>query len=294
MKNDNEELKEKNVGKIFPILLIFGIVIGFIFILPDIYQKYSKEGDRTYGSTKPNESDGDSTKTENDKSPMSDYYQIGNNGKLTYNELVITDIALSNEKVLEMTINADDDVDLDELEYYVEFYDDRTTFLGRRALHGKVTKALKITLDVSNLPVTTTTFMTISHITTSSIEPIKMTTDESGLSSLSCRNEMTSYEYVYNLKNLSKITRKYTYTNSNKDEFAKAILEAEKKAKEYNDFIGVTARVIDDRESFIFLSEFDYETGNSFEKVGDEYIFAKNTPNSVLKFKMEAEGFECE
>ena len=292
MNDGNENLKQQKAGNPIFILVIFAALIGFLFYIPEIYKKYNSEIYKFFSGDKEDEKEEDAKK--NEKSPISAYYQLGSKSTLTFNELKLEDISLSSNKTLSFTMTTDTDIDLDELEYYVEFYRERKTFLGRRVLHGKVTKEKKFTIDLSNLPVETTTFMTVSHIPQSGIQPLETQGDESGLSSIKCKKENTSYEYQFYQKKLAKTTFKYTYENENLDELAASLLEMQKKEKAYNEFTGVNARITENSTSYIFLSEFDYENVVSFERVGDPRIFDKNTLNSVVKFKMDAEGYDCE
>lgn len=291
MNSEDEKLKQQKAGNPLFIIIIFVVLIGFLFYIPEIYKKYNSEIMKFLGGDKDTEEKGNDSNS--DKSPISAYYQLGSKSTLKFNEIELSDILLTG-KTLTFKLNTEDMVDLDELEYYVEFYQDRTKFLGRRVLHGKVTRQLTISLDLSNLPVTTTTYMTVSHISEGTIKPLEAESDESGLSVITCSKDSKNYEYEFYLKKLTKTTYKYDYHGSSFDEFAAALLEMQKTEKTYNEYNGVTARIIENNNSFIFLSEFDYSKVSSFQKLGDPRIFDKGTFNSVVKFKMDAEGYDCQ
>ena len=74
----------------------------------------------------------------------------------------------------------------------------------------------------------------------------------------------------------------------------KDIRLVEKKVKEYNEYTGITASIADNSMTFIYSCEYDYTNISKFSKVTNNYIFEGGTENNVVKFKMEAEGFECE
>lgn len=292
MNDGKENQKQKNAGNPIFILIIFAVLIGFIFFIPEIYKKYNKD---LYKFFK-----GEPTKEENkadeneDKSPKSAYYQLGQKSTLKFNEIELSDITLSEDrKTLSFTINADETIDLDSLDYYVEFYEARKTFLGRRALHGEFSKRMIVDLDVSALDLMTTNYMTISLITEDGVPSLESPSDESGLSLIECKKENETYQYEFYLKKLTKVIYKYSYTDSNIDTLSSKLLEAQKKEKTYNEYTGVTAHIAENTNSFVFMSEFDYENVNSFKKIGDNRIYDKSTLNSVVKFKMDAEGFEC-
>lgn len=290
MDSKDEKKKQREAGNPIFILIIFAVLIGFIFYIPEIYKKYNEDISNFLRGDKPEEEKDDK---DDKKAALSAYYQLGSKKDIKFNEIVVTNISLNSDKTVSFTINTDDTIDLDELDYYVEFYEERTTFVGRRALHGKVTKNRSFALDVSSLQLTTTTFMVLSHISDATIKPLDTTTDESGLSTIKCSRKEEVYEYQFYLKKLSKTTYKYTYSNNNLDEFAASLLEMQKKEKAYNEYTGVNARITENATSYIFLSEFDYENVTSFKRVGDPLIFDKGTLNNVVKFKMDAEGFDC-
>ncbi len=292
MNNGEEKLKEQKAGNPIFILIIFAAIIGFIFYVPDIYKKYNAEFSKFLGGG--NSKEEDKGQKEDDKSPISAYYQLGSRSTLKFNEITLTDISLSPDKTLTFTINSENQIDLDELYYYAEFYKERKTFVGRRLLHGKVPKKLTLELDLANLDVDTTTYMTVSLITDDGIQPIEDSGDESGLTSIRCTKGTETFDYDFYLKKLAKTTYKYTYENENMDELSRSLLEAQKKEKAYNEYTGVTAHITENDTSYIFLSEFDYANVTTFQKLGDPRIFDKNTLNSVVKFKMDAEGFDCD
>lgn len=290
MNNGSENLKQQKAGNPIFILIIFVALIGFLFYVPEIYQKYNSEISKFLGGNKDEEGKDDSKK--DGKSPKSGFYQLGSNSTLKFNEITLSNISLGKDE-LSFTVNTDDTVDFDDLDYYVEFYRERKTFIGRRILHGKVTKSLKMKIDLGNLPIDTTTYMTISYITDDDIQPIESSSDEAGLSTIKCSKYDEVFEYEFYQKKLSKTSYKYTYTNSNLSELSDSLIRAQKKEKTYNEYTGVTAHITENNTSYIFASEFDYSKVSSFQKLNDVRIYDKNTTYSVVKFKMDAEGFDC-
>ena len=290
MKSEDENEKRKKAGNPIFILIMFGALMGFLFYAPDIYKKYNSEFDNFFGSG--NGEEGDSQKPQDNKSAVSAYYQLGSRSTLKFNEITLSDISLEG-KTLKLAVNTEDTLDLDDLDYYVEFYRNRETFVGRRVLHGRVTKKLSMEIDVSNLDIDTTTYMVVSHIDEGTIKPLETDTDESGLSSITCSKDNSIYEYEFYLKKLTKTVYKYNYNNTDFDQYARALIDYQKKEEEYNEYTGVTSRIIESNNSFVFLSEFDYSKVSSFPKIGDPRIYDKGTPNNIIKFKMDAEGYEC-
>ena len=143
------------------------------------------------------------------------------------------------------------------------------------------------------MDIDTTTYFVISYIPDDTISPLESESDESGLASITCKKGDFVYDYELYLKKLTKVTKKQTYSNPNLEEYAKELLEARKLEKTYNEYTGVNASIVEETNSFIFLSSFDYENVTSFSKLKDNKLFQKGTYNNVIKFKMEAEGYVC-
>lgn len=290
---NSEDLKEKQnkAGNPIFILIIFIALLGFLFFVPEIYKKFNGNFMNFFGGGNKTEED---KKKPDDLSPVSAFYQLGSNGSLKFNEITLSDISLGQDKILKLTINAEEDVDLDEKDYYVEFFKNRKTFVGRRVLHGKVVKNLPVELDVSNLDVDTTTYMVVSHIGEITKPKDELSSDESGLSSITCTKGNESYEYEFYLQRLTKTIYKYNYENSDLDEYAEKLLAYQKQEKAYNTNPGVTARIVENGNTFIFISEFDNREVETFSNMKDSKLYDRDTVSYIVKFKMDAEGYECE
>lgn len=294
MKHDDTEKKKRAGNPIF-ILIIFIVLLGFVFYVPEIYKKYNSNFAEFLGiGANKDDDENEKNNPEDEKDAMSSYYQIGSLSTLEYNEIKLSNISLSEDKILSFTVESENALNFDELDYYLEFYQNRSLFIGRRAMTGEMNKTKKFEIDVSDLDVTTTTYFVVSHIEDSVIGPIDMPTDESGLGSLSCVKDNYTYLYDFNLGKLIKVTEKYSYTNIDLNAYSKEILSYEKKVKEYNEYTGITASIVDNSTTFIYSCEYDYTNITKFSKVSNRYIFEGGTKNNVIKFKMEAEGYECE
>ncbi len=292
MKQDDIE-KRKKAGNPLFIMIIFIVLIGFVFYVPDIYKKYNSNLAEFLGIGSDNNNKEENLNPDDYIESVSEFYQLGSLGTLEFNEITLSNIKLENS-TLYLTVESDDKVNLNESAYYLEFYENRQVFKGRRILKGDVSGSLDLKIDVSNLDISTTTYMVVSRIEESSMGPIDMPSDESGIASLSCARGDYVYEYDFYLGKLNRVVQKYTYSNYDLNEYSKVIFEYQKLVNRYNELNGVTASIADNNSTFIFTSEFDYETISSFGSIQDEYIFMKDKKNNVVKFKMEAEGFDCE
>ncbi len=292
MKSEDEKEKQKKAGNPLFILIIFVVLIGFVFFVPEIYKKYNSNIAEFLGISE-GEKDKRNPDQDEIQASVSAFYQIGSKKTLDFNEITLSNISLENG-ILKMKVNTADTFDLTSANYYLEFWENKKTFVGRRILKGKVNKSLSIEIDVSGLNISTITYFTVSHTEDSVIEPKPANSDESGLYSMICTKGSNSYDYEFYFDKLTKVKMKYSYTSSNLEEYSDEYIKYQKKEKEYNEFKGVTSTLVDNSTSFIFTTEFDYGTATNFDKVGIEHLFSKGAYNHVVEFKMEAEGFECE
>ncbi len=291
MKSEDEKEKQKKAGNPLFILIIFVVLIGFVFFVPEIYKKYNSNIAEFLGISE-GEKDKRNPEQDKEQASVSAFYQIGSKKTLHFNEIDLSDISLENG-ILKMKVNTEDTFDLTGANYYLEFWENKKTFVGRRVLKGKVNRSLPLEIDVTNLNISTITYFTVSHTDDSVIEAKPSSSDESGLYSLVCTKGNTSYDYEFYLNKLTKVKMKYSYTNSNLDEYSNEYTKYQKKEKEYNEFNGVTSTIVDNSTSFIFSTEFDYGTAANFDKVGVEHLFSKGAYNHVVEFRMDAEGYEC-
>lgn len=289
---DNKE-KEKKAGNPLFILIIFICLLGFLFFVPDIYKKFNSGMAEILGVGSKDD-DKVNEKPDDGKDAISDQYQIGSKSTVQFNEITLSNMDLNEENILTFTIEADKTINLDDLNYYLEFYRNRKTFIGRRVLTGEVKKSKTFMIDVSNLDIDTTVYFTISHIGDDAIKSTDAPSDESGLASLVCTKNEESYEYEFSLNKLSKVVKKMTFTNLNIDEYAKALLEYEKKENEYNELRGVTSKIVEtENNSFIFMIEFDYSEVAVFNTFKDNNLFKKDNMYGIVKFKMDSRGYDC-
>lgn len=288
MNGEDLNEKQKNAGNPIFILVIFIILIGFVFFVPEIYKKYDKEINNIFNIG--SEKEEDPNKKYEGPSPRSAYYQIGSKSSFTFNEITVSNVHLENG-ILSLTISSDETFDLNTSGYYVEFYKNKETFIGRRSLSGIVTKSLPIELDVSSLDVDTITYFIISRIEDSAIGGKEEGKD--GLYVLTCQNKEETYMYEFYTKKLTKVTYKYNYTSDNLEDYASKLLEYQKLVSANSNKTGVTSSIVENSNEFLFLTEFDYGTVREFNGFNKYKLFEKDARDNIVKFKIEAEGFEC-
>jgi len=293
MHGEDIKEKENKAGNPLFIIIIFAVLLGFLFFIPDIYKRFKPEISDFLGIGVHEKEPGDKADENDNKEAVSAHVQIGSWEELEFNEIKVSNVSLEGN-TLSMTVTTPETINLENARYYVEFFQNKRTFIGRRILKGEVTKSLDIEIDVTGLGVDTVTYMALSHVDDNAIQPLEVTTDESGLYNLVCTKDTESYEYEFNLNKLSKVKYKYTYTTSNLEEYANKVLEYQKLAKKYDEYTGVSSSIAEETGSFLFLCEFDYSRTSNFSRIGDNRLFVRDEPVNIVKFRMEAEGFDCE
>ena len=283
-----KDKENKKTGSPVFILVIFSALILFLFVLPDIYHKYNKEIADLLGigsnTNKPEK------KEEPEIEEISDFYLIKENKAFNYNELKIKKIVLT-EEGLKLEIETTESIDLEEKNYYIEFYEDKAKFLGRRILKNKINGSQTILIDTLNMDIDENTYIALSHVSDEAIPKKQLTTDESGLASIKCEKENKIYTYEFYLSDLTKVTYEEEIFSEETNSHQK--FEHQKTTNKYNIIEGVTASIIDSENGYSFIAEFDYSTFKSNSAIKIEHLFNKDEKANILLYKMNAEGFDC-
>lgn len=289
MKDENQN--EKKSGSPFFILIIFLVLLGFIFIIPDIYKKYHTDISKVLGIPLNSEVQTSNNNSDDEKSIVSDYKQISDNNTLSFNELNINNIKLGNG-ILSFDIQAKN-IDLNNLNYYIEFYQNKSIFLGRRILKGTVNGKEHYELNIKDLNITDDTYFVVSHIEDASIPKFSLETDESGIGTITCKKDDETYTYDFSLDKLMRVEYKYKYASENLDIYSSTLLSYQKLSKTYNNVSGVTSIIAENNNEFIYTLELDYSNVDVFNMITNQYKFKKDEYSYIIKFKMDAEGYKC-
>lgn len=288
---NDENQNEKKSGSPFFILIIFLILLGFIFIIPDVYKKYHTNISKVLGIPLNNRNEMSDDNDGVEKSIVSDYHQISDNNSLTFNELTINNINLEND-ILSFDIQAKN-VDLNNLNYYIEFYQNKSVFLGRRLLKGTINGKEHYEVNIKDLNITEDTYFTVSHIEDASIPKFTLDVDESSIGTIICQKDNETYTYDFSLDKLIRVEYKYSYANENLDVYSSTLLGYQKLSKSYDNISGVTSIIAENNNEFIYTLELDYSEVENFNIITNQYKFKKDEYSYIIKFKMDAEGYKC-
>lgn len=291
--------KNNSSNKSAIVILILGILVlfGFIISLPSL-QDYYRENFKATDIPKESK-----VETNDTNLSSTDQYTISEVKNITFNDLNIEDITYgtngNNIINISFTISSKKEIDLEDLDYYLEFYNTNSEFITRRTLKGKVSsQKTLIEIDLSTSNITTLDKLSISHISEDGIPNIKVNNTTIDNTLISCIKNSDTYNYYFNFSKNKKgvLTRQTIRRNvysSSEEEYTNNRLDLQKRINKYNSISGLTADMVEEGDHLVFLFEVDYSNGVDLKKVSESYVFGSGTNANVIAFKMEAEGFAC-
>jgi len=291
-----ESRRKSSIGTI----IILGIFILAVIFLPNISEYIDKYLNPTLGtSNKP---------TSPSKKPTIPDAPDDNDDNFTafVDNLVVTndDITVSNFIIDTTTLTLSYDVtnnlssseNIEELNYYLEIYNQEQTLIERVKLADEQTlnsgAFINFKRTISSEAASTIGFISIIKKTTNDYPLVELTKNEDGNSSLVCSNNHEKVTYKFNEEKLKEVTHEASYLTTDANYLT--LYEANKvKANNYNSKLGVASTF------FEYESGYNITTTVTLDEVSRMYIFNADsfkldTEPKVVKFEMEAQGFKCE
>ena len=279
-----EKNDKKQSNPIFIIVAFLLVIAGFI-LMP-----YFKNDQKEVTSTNKEPENTQPTKLEDNSKALSEYIKLGETVDVEFNGIKVLNTSITSDR-LSIDLYSDKDINLDNCDYYIEFYKDKKTFLFRRSLKGYILANETITITIENVSVDNDTYIALSHIDDSAIPKKSFTTDESGISGFICSRGAYTYEYDFDDNYLIRAKKKYNYKTDDLEEFSNTLLKYQKEAKKINESKGLTASIAEANKEFIYTVEINYLEIKD-NKI-DPYFYSKDELNYIVLFKMDAEGFIC-
>ena len=271
-KNNNKN------NSVYLIIIVFVLLFGYIIFLPNI--KFNKVNTFKGNIENKNNEDIDNTVSE------SDFYELTYKDNITFNNVTFNIVSFDNN-ILTLNISNTDE-DILNKNYYIEFYKDKKVFIARRVFKGN--KGDTVTIDLSNLNIDNTYYISIRHIDDVAIPKDKNINDNT---TYVCSNNDIKYSYTFINGKLSKTIINESFKSDNLDILASKKLEIKKKLDNLSVIDGINADMVYDQGTIITTIEVDYDKYVSTNDIGYKFLFSKDYDINVLKFKMDAEGFDC-
>lgn len=292
------EIKKSKYGWIGTILL-FCLFVGVVYFLPELskfYQSYIEGGtvpsnNRPSGNTTFNNTTNDNTTKEEPKED-STIYEFGKDISVKVGNLDISNISLTeNELSFKVANKSDDNIDLEELNIYVEMYNDNTK-------DKQITNTIAITglLSSGDSKVysysiaSSAKFFSIKEILEEDYTYIIIEPNEDGVALLTCENDTEKFTYSFIDDKLTDINHVSTLMKDDEDYDNKYAIFYGYISK-YSSVAGATPRIRSYEDYIVFTFHIDYNYfGLTLE---EDYYFAKNSSPRIVNFKMESKLFNC-
>lgn len=301
LKINDEELSITKIGEIVPenqnpifIFVIVGILLIFIFFLPNIVNLINDKGELPNSSVNkgPNSNE---DKEENPENKNNEYYELSESLKVNLEENIVVDNFNVSGKILSFNIinNSNNKFNLGKDNYFLEVYNKDNMLLERIILNNIV--VLKDAFYEFKYELLDNTASNIKKITfvkkdIADYPSIVLEKNDSGDELLTCTNkdEILTYKFLNN--RLLSITDNFKYANENIN-YQNVYSIWKSNVDNLNNIEGITAMFVDTGNSFVANIVMDLENVNN--NLNNIYYYNYQTEAKIVKFEMEARGFSC-
>lgn len=298
VKVNEEELSITKIGEmpnedkspIF-IFLVFGILLIFIFFLPNIVNYVTNNGVPILEKNPPKEStSGQENIPQKEISyyPISDTLTVNIEEGIVANQFKIEDSTLT----FKVTNHLSSRYYFSKHNYFIELYDDNKTLL-ERLIMTKNALASKETVDESySITASNATQIVFVEKTIEDYPNVELTTGENQDQMMVCKKDYTTLTYHFNEEKLQSITDVMDYPNNGSTTFQEDLLYWQNQVATYNSITGVTSSFGSNANGFIVNTVIDLQKA-SLNKMENENYYALDTMPKVVHFEMLARGYQC-
>lgn len=213
------------------------------------------------------------------------------NSKTILNEekFTLNNFDLTKDKI-KFTINTKETINFDDKNYYLVLTQNDKEITTIKLINVvtdtneqtfKFKETLNDTVGVNGI---------IKIIRESDYPEFLVSSDESGLASLTCVKDNYKIEYVLNNNNLIRIKEIFEYVDSNRDEYLKIFQEYSNIVTNINNS-GTIASIEENYRGFIFKTDIDLSTFDNV--VTNNNYYKLNTKTNKINFEMNAKGYDC-
>lgn len=291
-----ENRKKSSIG-IFIILTIF---VLFIFFLPEISEKIDlylhPKVVMPSGGKKPVTPTPDPTPDDDEN--KNSLHNFGTDLKIETEDIIVDNFTLDIETSIltfNVTNNTDGTLKPEDLNYYLELYNSEQTLMervkitGDTALNSKLSQTLtkKIKTDsASSLGLIGLTKKTINDYNSVSIN-----TNEDGSAALVCTRDHEKVTYKFLNNALREVTSEVSYMTTDEN-YLEVFEDNKNKSNTYNSRTGVVSTLFEYSEGYNITTNVNLNEANRLY-IFNADTFKVGTEPKVVKFEMEAQGFEC-
>ena len=291
------DIKEDKQKGVIGLIIIFVLLIGFTFGLPEITKYYKEKTETSKEYNEITESKEQNT-IDAEVLPLV-YYEIDLNTEFSVDKLKFSGLIKEQTDDYYLRLNvlnrSNKSFEYDE-KYYIELYNAEKTLLERVKLISKQSilpnNSLTIDLPINVNSYTNATLITISTKTEIDYQEVNLNTKEEDYEILTCNNGNRNIFYYFKEEKLAKITDIFEYSNTNEQIFDSVLKTYTSQAAKYNNIEGVSSNIVDTNLSFTMNTEIDLSKAN-LDALNSFYYFNKNTLPKVVKFEMESMRYSC-
>lgn len=291
------ELRKEKIGR--PVLVLEMLVLFIIVLiaLPIVNNMLNDENSTLYKLVKGN------TVSSSKKSPTSTKEAfldgkksnvINSTNIVKFNNIVFKDCVLSSDQLKCNMYSYNDLINLDEHEYYMVIMSNDDKEIGYFKLTGTFDYQEKTVIFKNNTTKYNTSYtykFKFVEMKESDYPEVTLTTDESGIGSIVCKNDEQTIEYTFENNNLIGIDDevKVKFDAAIKDEYLNRKELFEKKAN----LLGIYASVSEEDNGFKYEADLDLTTYMVPDTVNDYNYYKKNTKANVIKYALIGKGYDC-
>lgn len=299
MENNNNEpiilgtLKKEKSSKPVFVFIVLGILIASVFAIPYV-EDYLQDPDTLIGKIYTSIFGEEEIDEEETIISEDSLFILNNQTNINFNNLNLTNISLSNQTITYNLKARNNILNLDDDNYYLEIYGSNKNLLERIKLSGNLTSSLEertFTFHDLRFNSGISYYGKLIILKDEEYEEIVLSTDESGIASITCQKSGDKYEYIFENYLLKRINHTFIYADTSNLDFYLALFEEYTNLTNNINSLGSTTSINENNEGFIFVANLDLE--NLENNLNNSYYYSFNKQAKIINYDMKLEGFIC-
>ena len=293
-----ESRKKTSIGT-FIILTIFILAVIFLPQLSEVINEYlNPPANNPVNPVNPNNPATPEEPEEDDNNEDETFYEYVPNLKIEREEVIVSNINIditSSTLTYSVTNNTTSYQDMEELNYYIEIYNEDRTLLERvklvspGLLAGGAFENYSRVLDASTA--STTGYLVLVQKNTTDYPEVTLSTNANGSAQMVCTNSHETVTYDFDNNALKSVTSVIEYLSTDAN-YTEIYSNYQTLAETYNTTTGITSTFINSTLGFNITTIVDLEDA-SRTFIFNADTFGLDTEPKVVSFEMEALGFDC-
>ncbi len=293
------ELRKDKIGKPILVIEIAALFAIVLVALPIVNKMMADENSTLYKLINGTPAAISPNPAKNTKSEFADasvQQPLVSTTKMKLENIVMQNFSLTGNSIKCQMYSYNGVINLDEKEYYLEVYSSSNSLLAAVKLTGSLdidTKEYELTSSKLSFNSEYTYTAKIVHMKNEDYPNVTISSDESGIGSLTCTLNNSTIEYVFKNNYLIKIndTISYRVADYTSQEYLNHKRQYDAKAKA----LGLIASVEENDSGFIFKASINLEDTNFKmpSTVKDFNYYAMDTEAKVVSYAQVGKGYDC-